>query len=189
MKSLPAPRIRSSVVASPRALGRCLMRIAPALLIGALLLVPSTSRSQIPSVIQIAANDCPGGPAATSHLIDQCVSDDGLAMELVVSFALPVNIPDVIQMTAELQVITWDPFGEQPLLPDWWRLQPGGCREGAATVDLSAPSGSVCSDLWTGAQPSVTTTFEEVFVDFPLSYLRALVDVAAQPVPIQAGTK
>ena len=160
---------------------------------GLCLLLASGFASAYAAGIEIAANDCPGGPAATTHLVDACASDDGHAMEVVVSFVPPVDIPELLELSTEILVITWDPYGEQRPLPDWWRLQPGGCRAGAATLDVSVPSGSVCSDPWTGLQPDITTVVEEVpFLGSSLTVLRVVVEIAFPALPppsLQGGTK
>lgn len=70
--------------------------------------------------------------------------------ELVGTFVLPYDLPQVVGLEATLDIIhsdfigIVDPFGEPPPvyppIAPWWQLQPGGCRASQFTVsgDFSA---------------------------------------------------
>jgi hypothetical protein len=156
--------------------------VTPFLMLLALAISPPAGRAQ--PAIRIAFDDCPGGPAATTQKSDECASNSGSAMDLVVSFVYPLDPTPLVAITAELEV---HPVHPAPL-SDWWRLQSGGCRSSAATVGLAVNDLASCGDPWANAEVAYTSvTFHEASA-MGASYQRLLVDVgAAAPVPLQHG--
>lgn len=91
-------------------------------------------------------NDCYlGGSAAFNRDFD-CLSNGGQT-ELYCAFTMPQAADKVlgVEIVVDLQ-------HSAATLPDWWRFEPGGCREGfilGAAADF--PGRIACVDMWQGA--------------------------------------
>jgi hypothetical protein len=98
--------------------------------------------------------DCWAAPAATHHETSSCATNSGDRL-LVVGFTLSVALDSVIAIEAVIDLVH-----EAETLPPWWRLEPGGCREGAldATADLSALDG--CVDMWQGSGHALVQDYQ-----------------------------
>ena len=96
-------------------------------------------------------NDCAQGAAAASNRDFACNTNVGVN-ELYVAFTMPQATDNV--RGAEIVI---DVQHASAALPDWWRLEPGGCRwpmfqPAALTAAATFPGGSACLDTWQGAQ-------------------------------------
>lgn len=110
-----------------------LLVIAPVALAGPISFSPG---------LAIAWQDCrsPGG-AGFNDTNFGCLSNI-TTLPLFPSFVLetPVDSVYVMELVIDVNVATTDP------LPEWWRMDPGGCRAGGWAADASL-AGS-CGDAW-----------------------------------------
>ncbi len=118
-----------------------------ALLLGALigLLAVTPARAQ---GISIAWQDCrpPGGGGFATQSFGCQVNTTTLP--LFPSFTLATPVDSVLAMELVIDVdVDADP------LPDWWRMDPAGCRAGGWSADASL-AGS-CVDTWASAGTAV----------------------------------
>ncbi|MFI5372651.1 MAG: hypothetical protein ACHQ52_13930 [Candidatus Eisenbacteria bacterium] len=66
---------------------------------------------------------------------------------LAMVFRSPSSIPDFAGVSMTLNICTSLSAG----LPDWWKLGPGQCRDGAFTFPAATSGlGSTCTDIWIG---------------------------------------
>jgi hypothetical protein len=102
-----------------------------------LLVQPSTAISSL----FLTWEDCAGTPQATSDHSFDCSTNSGVH-ELYCALESPAAIDSVIgiELVIDLEV------GES-VLPAWWQLGGGACRDGALTADTDLGS-SLCDDLW-----------------------------------------
>jgi hypothetical protein len=127
---------------------------APALLCAAagLTLALSLSGPGVPAAraaegIYMTWDDCFQGPSATSNRAFACNSNSGQS-ELYVAFTMPQAANNVIAVE-----IVIDLQHASVALPDWWHLEPNGCRGNELTLDAAAsfPGRSACTNMWQGA--------------------------------------
>lgn len=96
--------------------------------------------------IALAWDDCRGGSGAASRS-DACDSNFGV-QEWFASFTLDAPITGAVSVIA-----IFDLLHSQPALPDWWALQPGGCRAGELDPSAVFADRPGCADPWAGAVP------------------------------------
>jgi hypothetical protein len=88
--------------------------------------------------------DCPLGASASGVRGFSCDTDAG-EQTLVCAFTSPQPIDSVlgVEIVVDLQ-------HSDAVLPDWWHLEPAGCRDNALRADQTFGS-SACSNIWAGA--------------------------------------
>ena len=120
------------------------MALASAAVLAAWTWAMSCPDARADEALHLTWFDCWTGAAAASQETFDCLSSLG-ERRLVVGFTLAAPIDSVIGIEAVIDLIH-----EDAVLPAWWRLEPGGCREGAlvAEADLSGLEG--CADIWGG---------------------------------------
>jgi hypothetical protein len=112
----------------------------------ALLCSPSHAHAQV----NISWHQCTGLPHAAANLNYACDgSANGTPFRAVLSFVSPATMSQFVGMQARLDMDTHD-----AVLPDFWRLGVGECREG--NFSFPAWSGGIgntttCLNPWTGA--------------------------------------
>ena len=78
------------------------------------------------------------------------------------------------------------------LVPDWWALQPGGCRQGAISASAGAGGLTECIDYW-GSRPSTSVAAWQVLSnnEGPIGYrLRLITYTDPQfAAPVQSGVE
>lgn len=96
--------------------------------------------------IRLTWNDCYLGQTADSNRDFDCSSNAGQS-ELFCAFTMPQAADKVVAIE-----IVVDIQHAAEALPDWWRFDVGGCREG---LELSAaadfPGRTACLNMWQGA--------------------------------------
>ena len=129
------------------------LRDSLSILIATVLLVPP-SRALAQDNLHLAWNDCAAYGLSTRTFA--CDTNAGFE-HLVGSFNVPVSIPQLGAVEADLRVLTSD-----ATLPDWWSLQSsGGCRPTSLspTGDFSTVASDHCLDPWTGRSVVTSTLF------------------------------
>jgi hypothetical protein len=93
-------------------------------------------------------NDCPLG-GGLGNLAFACDTDNG-ENDLYVAFTMPQAANNVVAVE-----IVIDMQHSSVALPDWWRLDPSGCRwdmtNPALAVAANFPGKSACQNMWQGA--------------------------------------
>ena len=94
--------------------------------------------------IYLTWNDCALGASQTSNLDFAC-ADNGGTNELFCAFTMPQAANNVIaiEVVVDIQHST-------TALPDWWRLDAGGCRGGSLMAAPNPGSRTACVDMWQG---------------------------------------
>jgi hypothetical protein len=93
-------------------------------------------------------NDCDLGASATSNRAFACDANTGLN-ELYVAFTMPQAADNVVAVE-----IVVDLQHSAPVLPDWWHVEPNGCRWALNESNIAAAAtfpGSACVNMWQGA--------------------------------------
>jgi len=120
----------------------------------------------------IAWQDCTGQPRAAQNLVYACNgSRDGNPFRLVFSF-IPPDLPNFVALQAILDIRT-----SEGVLPDWWRMGTGECRDGAIVFPASMSgigtgTTGACPSPWGGIHDhgggyqwlSESTIYESVFI-------------------------
>jgi len=81
--------------------------------------------------------------ASPSRLFACDVDQDTLRLHVGFTLAQPVSDAIGLELVVDVQF-------ESPALPDWWRLEDGGCRAGALRVDADFGLAPGCADPWSG---------------------------------------
>lgn len=118
--------------------GRRLRLLAPAL-VAALALAAGSARAG--EELDLTWQDCPlggGGHNATFT----CNSNIG-ENDLFCSFRMPYPADSVIGVEIVVDV----QHSESPM-PDWWRFDPGGCRQGSLGASFDFSTHFACTDFW-----------------------------------------
>jgi len=109
---------------------------------------PAAQRAWAGEGLFLTWNDCYQG-GGVSNLTFACDTDNG-ENDLYVAFTMPQAANNVIavEIVIDLQQSAMS-------LPDWWRLDPSGCRwdMNNTTLDAAAnfPGKSACANMWQGA--------------------------------------
>jgi len=104
----------------------------------------------------IAWNDCIGQPSAAQNLDYACDgSRDGNPFKLVVTFTPPADLTKFVGAQVYMEVRT-----ASSLLPDWWRVATGECRDGVITfpgsrAGIGSGATGACVNPW-GYSPVTT---------------------------------
>lgn len=123
------------------------------LLIAFLSIAPTMTLAQ---GINLFWDDCSiGGGRSDKTML--CDSDAGAPYDLILSLQPVTHIDDIVGAEGTI-VITMD----GPVVPDFWRLDAGGCRQGALSADpkvgvTGAPYS--CSPAWTGGAVGSATYY------------------------------
>jgi hypothetical protein len=120
-----------------------------ALLAWSSLFVPGGKWAVAPAVaaeeIALAWDDCIEGGAALLDMQGECDFNLGF-VPLFPSFRVPQSTPaDVIGVELVIDV-----QHAGTTLPDWWRMSPGDCRDGALSADGDFSAAPGCADPWAG---------------------------------------
>ena len=83
-----------------------------------------------------------------------CNNDSGPSFDLILTLIPFTQMTDAVSSS----VLLWFQ-SNQPTMPDWWQVQPGGCRAGDFTVDSTAPFPAGCADPWLG-QATIVAEFQ-----------------------------
>lgn len=94
--------------------------------------------------IYLTWNDCYLGASQVSNVDFACAVSSG-SEELFCAFTMPQAANNVIGVE-----VVVDMQHSSTSLPDWWRLDKGGCRDGALTASPHPGSGTGCIDMWQG---------------------------------------
>jgi hypothetical protein len=118
-------------------------RILCSVLVACLLAVaPSAVRAA--EGLYLTWNDCALGAGATHDRGSGCTSETG-QQSLYCAFGLPAPVDSVLGLDLVVDVQSAD-----PVLPDWWRFDSGGCRAGSLSAGFVFPSSSPCGDFLQG---------------------------------------
>jgi hypothetical protein len=122
------------------------------------------------------------GPSASHSISFACDGNEG-SDEIVGSVVSPYTVSKLLGIEAQI----WVCFPSE-VQPDWWRVDPPGCRSTSVTADLISPPGS-CFDYWAaagGATGGITS------FDLAGNGFRILIDAtvdSAKAGPIATGTE
>jgi hypothetical protein len=143
------------------------------------LLVLSLSSAASAAGINLYWNGC--SQDVRTNLAFACQDNSGVST-LVASFDPPYGITKLVGGTA-----TIDFLSASSIRPPWWRLEPGGCRDGALSLSFDPPAAAsgYCESYW----PSATGNVSFQTSDDP-SYVRMVVSWSipeALAGPVQPG--
>jgi hypothetical protein len=109
-------------------------------------LAPRAARAG--EALYLTWNDCPAG-GGVSNLAFACDTNNG-ENDLFVAFTMPQAANNVVAVE-----IVIDMQHSSLSLPDWWRLDPSGCRfdmnNPAISVAANFPGKTACQNMWQGA--------------------------------------
>ncbi len=106
----------------------------------------------------LLASSAPAAAASIALAWDECRSGGGASLrtsacdtnlgaeEWFASLVLDAPLADVIGV-----IVVFDLQHSQPALPDWWALQPGGCRAGELDASAAFADRPGCADPWAAA--------------------------------------
>src|SRR5205814_2282887 len=108
----------------------------------ALLLVLAAAPARAAGGLALSWNDCSKDGAGTSLQSFACNTDFGSHL-LYCSLVAPQPVDSVlgVRIVIDLQV-------DAGSMPDWWRVDPGGCRDGALQADVSFGALPTCRNMW-----------------------------------------
>lgn len=89
-------------------------------------------------------NDCYQGPTAVSNLGFACASNSG-SSDLFCAFTMPQAAGNVVAVEIVIDIQHSDTS-----LPDWWRMDVGGCRAGNLNAFADPGGRSACLNMWQG---------------------------------------
>jgi hypothetical protein len=89
-------------------------------------------------------NNCASGPGAARDRSSDCTSDSS-QQSLYCAFSLPAPADSVLGLE-----IVVDVQSAAAAMPDWWRLDIGGCRAGNLRAGFVFPSPSPCANFLRG---------------------------------------
>jgi hypothetical protein len=114
--------------------------LAAALVSGALAARPAAAAEGL----YLTWNDCSQGSTAVSNRVFDCLTNSG-SNELYCAFIMPLAAGNVVAVE-----IVMDIQHSDTSLPDWWRLDVGGCHEGNIQAFADPWGRSACNDMWQG---------------------------------------
>jgi hypothetical protein len=113
-------------------------------------------RAQAAEGLYLTWDACAFEPQASPVRVFAC-NTNADTMRLHAAFTLAQQVDNVIGLEVVIDI-----QHESPVLPDWWRVDGGGCRAGALRNDTQFGAVAGCADPWTGAGvasfPSYTVT-------------------------------
>lgn len=110
------------------------------LLVTALGIAPALARG---ATLGLTWNEC--APGSGLALRTNACTNALVPLSLLPTFTLDAPVDSV----AFLELVV-DVIAEDPVLPDWWRLEPGGCNAGAMTGTGDYTGLGACTDPWNG---------------------------------------
>jgi hypothetical protein len=130
-----------------RAHGSCTagMALAAALVAWALTPRPAAAAEGL----YLTWNDCYLGASQTSNRVFACLDDTG-DNQLFCAFTMPQAADKVVAV----EIVVDIQHSSSPL-PDWWRLDVGGCRQGSISADYF-PGPTSCLDMWQGMPSAIS---------------------------------
>ena len=128
--------------------------IALVLSTGVLAVVPAPARAA--EGLFLTWNACAFEPGASPVRAFACdTNEDTLRLHVAFTLGQPVDNVIGLEVVVDIQ-------HESATLPDWWRLDPAGCRAGALRADVQFGAVAGCADPWAGdgvaGFPSFTVT-------------------------------
>jgi hypothetical protein len=115
--------------------------------------------------------DC--APSGSHDLPPQCLFNIG-ERRLVLSITPDADVSQVVGWTLVLDLAP-----DSQSLPDWWALQPGGCREGQLVTAMPTGLENNCIDVWSAAGSPVIQGW--TFPGPEARHLRFVVGVGVAP--------
>lgn len=94
--------------------------------------------------IYLTWHDCFQGASHTSNLDFACADNFG-SNDLYCAFTMPQAANNVLAVEAVVDI-----QHSSPSLPDWWRLDVGGCRQGNLMASANPAGKTACVDMWQG---------------------------------------
>jgi hypothetical protein len=89
-------------------------------------------------------NACANDPESRQDKVAGCASDiDEQVLDCAFTLGFPLDSVVALEVVVDVQV-------SGGTLPDWWRLEPGGCRAPALVGATVFPSQTPCEDFWQG---------------------------------------
>src|SRR5438093_3442857 len=89
-------------------------------------------------------DDCPQGATHSSTRVFNC-QDNTTSHELYCAFTMPQSTDQVIAMEVVVDI-----QHAAATMPNWWRMDPSGCRSGSISVAPDFPGKSACLQPWQG---------------------------------------
>ncbi len=132
--------------------------------------------------IYLTWNDCYVGPTADSNRNFDCSTSGGQS-ELFCAFTMPQAADKIVAVE-----IVVDIQHSATVLPDWWRFDVGGCREGLI-LDAAAdfPGMTACLNMWDGAVTPAIAQVQGYIPTEPRGVAsQARIKVAASVLPVDA---
>ncbi len=108
--------------------------------------------------IILRVGDCSAGSTVQS-IVNDCSSNAGNALDLVVSCVVPMPFDNFVAAMSVIDVQT-----ASATLPDWWRMDAGGCRAGAFTVEGDAAVSPSCPTIWDSFSGMISAGYEQIGV-------------------------
>lgn len=163
------------------------MRLLRAALIAATLSLSFTSLAH--AQYELSWDQCAGSPQAIENKRFDCSSGDSHPLRLVIAFTPQRSIKEFVGFTANLDIATTG-----NVMPDWWRLGVGECREGGLTFPASAGSireaAGGCENPWTGAATGGGYLWTTGMSGAGTAKLQlAFARDGWKPVPVNSGTR
>lgn len=128
----------------------------PFVLVLAASLLASAAFAQ--SGIILRVGDCAAGSNVQS-VVNDCSLNTGNALDLVVSCVVPMQFDNFVAAMSVIDVQT-----ASATLPDWWRMDAGGCRAGAFTVEGDAAVSPSCPTIWDSFSGMISAGYEQIGV-------------------------
>lgn len=157
--------------------------LASSLLLLLLLLVPFSAQAQI----DLSWHDCITQPSQAAKVNYACDgSRNGAPYRIVMSFRTPYELPKFVGFQAMIQILT-----SEPILPDFWRMAIGECRDGSIQFPTSLDSvgtgtAGACQNPFAGA---VTGGGFQYTSGYPAAYYGQLLFAFARmdSIPLHTG--
>lgn len=153
------------------------MALAAALVAWALAAGPAAAAEGL----YLTWDDCFQGATATSNRGFDCLSNVG-ANELYCAFTMPQAADKVVAVE-----IVIDIQHANATLPDWWRLDVGGCRQGSVSAAVDFPGKTACLNMWQGT-PAIAGVQGYIPAEPRGALSQARIKVAASVLPQDALT-
>ncbi len=120
----------------------------------------------------------------TPNIVPECQFNIG-ERRLVMSIAPGADVADVVGWRLVLDYVS-----DVSPLPDWWQVQPGGCRQGQIAAAMPTGFEGDCADVWSATGSAVAQSYLYPRTGGDASQLRIIVGVGvpdANAFTLQAG--
>lgn len=119
------------------------------------------TQSSLAAGINLSWDEC--GSMGSSNKFFACNSNTLSHGSLIASF-----IPTIESGFATSRELVFDLVSASATVPDWWQLGPGGCRNGAMSLDADFAAGPFsCNDMWSGVPVTIGSTYTTTFAGRP----------------------